>query len=177
MTAGIAHQSVDTAVDATQCSIVRGRTGVVDDRIDELARSLRFVIDFDVLRIVELLLNRIHCHIRRLLHLCDHHSAERESPFKRQDIHPRQMRVRRGVPCRQLVEQMADPPHHDHREYRCRQHQDDQADSDGYNPPFDRLLDHRSGELLEALGECVGNDIPRTRVCCGIIQRERSPTS
>src|SRR5947207_14439381 len=97
MTAGIAHQSVDTAVDATQCSIVRRRTGVVDDRIDELARSLRFVIDFDVFRIVELLLSLIHYHIRWLLPLCYQPAAERESPVKRPEIHPSQLLGCRGV--------------------------------------------------------------------------------
>ncbi|WP_338065085.1 hypothetical protein [Bradyrhizobium erythrophlei] len=86
MLAGFAHQAVDPAVDARQRRIIRGRTGVVDDRIDELARSLRLAVDFGILRIVELLLKLVSGLIGRLLHFCDHHTAKRESPFKRQDI-------------------------------------------------------------------------------------------
>jgi hypothetical protein len=83
MTAGFAHHTIDPALDARQCGIVRGRTGIFNDSIDQLARSLRFAVDFGVLRIVILLKALVPQLIGRLLQFCDHHTAKRESPFER----------------------------------------------------------------------------------------------
>jgi hypothetical protein len=80
--AGVAHQAIDPALDASQRGIVRGRTGVVNYRIDELARCLRLAIDFNALRVVKLLAKLIPHLIGRVLHFCDHHPANRESSFK-----------------------------------------------------------------------------------------------
>ena len=83
MKAGFVHQAIDPAVDARQSCIVRGRTGVFNDRIDKLARSLRLAVDFGVLRVVNLLAKLVPQLIGWLLHFCDHHAAKRESTFKR----------------------------------------------------------------------------------------------
>src|ERR1700687_1270054 len=52
---------------------------------------------------------------------------------------------------------MADALDHHHREDGCRHHEDDQSDGDSDDPPSDRLLDHRSGEFLQALSEGRGD--------------------
>jgi hypothetical protein len=83
MTAGITHQAVDSTLDARQCGIVRGRARVVDDSIDQLARSLRLAVNFGILGIVQLLARLVPDLIGRILHFCDHHPAKRESSFKR----------------------------------------------------------------------------------------------
>lgn len=116
VTSGIAHQAIDATFDASQCYIVRRCARIFDDRIDELTCGLRLAIDLRILGIVELLASLIPLLIGRLLHFRDHHSAERKSPFERQNIDPRQVRVGGYVPYRQFVKQMPHLSNHHHRQ-------------------------------------------------------------
>ncbi len=151
MTAGFARQAVDPAVDARQRCVVRPSACVINDRVDQRARSLSLTRDLGILRIVELPAELVAHLIGRVLHLCDHHPAQRERALHGQDVDPRQMRVGRNISRGQLVQQMTHPSNHQHRQDGCCHHQDNQADGDGDDPAPDRLLDHRSGERLQGL--------------------------
>jgi hypothetical protein len=66
---------------------------IIDDRIDQGTRGLRFLMDLQPFRLVDLLALSKACIVRRRLHLGDHHPAKRQRLLQRADIHPRQMPV------------------------------------------------------------------------------------
>jgi hypothetical protein len=158
MTAAIGDQVGDPNFDARQRRIVRRRALVRDDGVDHTACFGRLALDFGVLGVKNLLARAKQGFVRRLLHFCNDHATERQPALERKHGNPRQMRIGRNISCRELVQQMDDLSDHDHRQDRCRDHQDDQPDGNRYDPSADRLLDHRSGESQKALNrESVGN--------------------
>ena len=137
----VAVHALDPVVDPAEPGVVGSGGGIVDDRIDQGTRGLRFLIDFRSLRLIDFLPLRKNaassggdCILR------DHHPAQRQCLLQRADIHPRQMPIRLDVFAAELVELMGNLARHHRRQRRRDRHQEDQADGDAE----DSLPDGRS---------------------------------
>ena len=73
---------IDPLVDACQRDIVRGRTGIVDDRIDKFSCGFRFLLDLKAFLLESLQIRRSACFVWWRLHLCNDHPTKHEGAFE-----------------------------------------------------------------------------------------------
>jgi hypothetical protein len=71
----IADHALDSIVDPAEPGIIGWSRGVVDDRIDQRPRRLRFLLYFLPLRLIDLSLIRNGRFVGRRLHPADHQPA------------------------------------------------------------------------------------------------------
>jgi hypothetical protein len=141
--AEVVVHGLDAIVDPAEPGIV-GRGGeIIDDRIDQGPRGLRFLMDLQPFRLVDRLAFSKAWNVRRRLHLGDHHPAKRQRLLQRADIHPRQMSVGFNVFGCQFVELMSNSSRHHRRQNRRNGHQDDQSQCDAEDSVSDRRPQHQ----------------------------------
>src|SRR5215469_458779 len=70
---------IDPLVDACERDIVRGRTGIVNDRIDKSSCGFRFPFDLRAFFLESLQMRRSACFVWWRLHLCNDHPTKQES--------------------------------------------------------------------------------------------------
>ena len=131
---------LDPIVDPAKPGIVGLGGRILDDGIDQTPRGLRFLINFQAFRLVDLLTIGKANIIRRRLHLRDHHPANRQPLLQRTDVHPRQMTVGFDIFRGEFVKLVGNLARHHCRQERRYRHQDDQPQSD----PKDSFPDGRS---------------------------------
>ena len=141
--AEVVVHGLDTIVDPAEPGIVGSGGEIIDDRIDQGTRGLRFLMDLQPFRLVDLLALSKACIVRRRLHLGDHHPAKRQRLLQRADIHPRQIPVGLNVFGGQFVELMGNSSRHYRRQNRRNGHQDDQSQSDAEDLVSDRRPQHQ----------------------------------
>jgi hypothetical protein len=100
----IADHALDPIVDPAEPGVIGCRRAIVDDRIDQGARRLRFLLDFQTPRLIDFPLIRHGGLIGRRLHPADHQPAQRQRLLQRMDVHPRQMPIRLDILGTELVE-------------------------------------------------------------------------
>ena len=138
----IAGHALDPIVDPAEPGIIGCSRAVVDDRIDQGARRLRFLLDFLALRLIDFPLIRHGWLVGRRLHPADHQPAQRQSLLQRTDIHPRQMPIRLDIFGTELVELVGNLARHHHRQRRRDRHQEDQSEGDAEDTLSDCRLQH-----------------------------------
>jgi len=111
----IVDGAVDLVIDAGERHIVRRRAFIGDDRGDELARRVRFLLDRGLHPAVNAQSLGVACLIRRALHFGDDHAPHCERSLERVNVDPRQMTVSLDIFVAQLVQEMADFAGHDRR--------------------------------------------------------------
>ena len=152
---------LDTGVDPRQRGIVRGRPGIVDDRVDVSARVRGLLLDPAVGFLELFQPSSVRLLIRSFLHLHHDHPPQRDRPLQRTDIGPRQIAIGRDVAIGQLVQENADLARHHHRQDRGDQHQDDQSEGDADNLAPDRLVEKRHEVRAKAEMRGLRNSIHR----------------
>ncbi|MGY4441562.1 hypothetical protein ACVW04_004381 [Bradyrhizobium sp. LM2.3] len=145
VTAQLGDGGLDAGLDPRQRGIVGGRSGIVDNRVDELARAFGLLLDPAVGFLELAKARRIGLFVRRRLHLGHDHAPQCECPFQRSDVGACQMAIGRDVAIGQLVEQDTDLARHHHRQDRGDQHQDDQSEGDADDLAPDRLVEKWHG--------------------------------
>ena len=138
----IAGHALDPIVDPAEPGIIGCSRGIVDDRIDQGTRRLRFLLDFLALRLIDFPLIRHGWLVGRRLHPADHQPAQRQRLLQRTDIHPRQMPIRLDIFGTELVELVGNLARHHHRQRRRDRHQEDQSEGDAEDSLSDCRLQH-----------------------------------